>query len=71
MSTGFQIPQNYRWLFEFHSNLYSKFTLFFSRILSKIDQQAGNDFKSQSARTDTDYYAAFILFFIFYFFLKK
>jgi len=56
---GFEVPQNYRWLSDFHSTLLSKFTFFFNKTLSKMDQQLGNDFMKQSARTDIDYFAAY------------
>lgn len=56
---GFEVPHNYRWLSDFHSTLLSKFTFFFNKALTKMDQQLGNDFTKQSARTDIDYFAAY------------
>jgi len=57
-NTGFQVPQIYRFTSELYATLLSKFTLFFHRILSKLDQFTGNDFKNQTVRTEIDYYAA-------------
>ena len=58
ISTGSQVPHNYRWLVDFHATLFAKFTFLFNKTLSKMDHQLGNDFRTQCARTEIDYYSA-------------